>query len=87
MTPQVLTDCLLRAGATVEGESAPFPKSEITKLDMFYAGLSGGPGSSEKRKTLMKILDLPEHMSSNALLQALNLLISKEEFYRLTDTL
>ena len=87
MTPQVLTDCLLRAGATVEGESAPFPKSEITKQDMFYAGLSGGPGSSEKRKTLMKILDLPEHMSSNALLQALNLLISKEEFYRLTDTL
>ena len=87
MTPQVIIDCLLRAGATVEGESAPSPRSEITKQDMFDTGLSGGPGSSEKRKTLMKKLDLPEHMSSNALLQALNLLITKDEFYRLTDTL
>ena len=87
MTPQVIIDCLLRAGATAEGESAPSPRSEITKQDMFDAGLSGGAGSSEKRKTLMKKLDLPEHMSSNALLQALNLLITKDEFYRLTDTL
>lgn len=87
MTPQVIIDCLLRAGATAEGESASCPKSEITKQDMFDAGLSGGPDSSEKRKTLMKKLDLPEHMSSNALLQALNLLCTKDEFYRLIDTL
>ena len=42
-------------------------------------GLSGGPGSSEKRLALMKKLNLPEHMSANALLQALNLLYSLEE--------
>lgn len=87
MTPQVIIDCLVRAGATVEGESAPCPQFEITKQDMFDAGLSGGPGSREKRKALMKKLDLPEHMSSNALLQALNLLCTKDEFYQLTDTL
>ena len=87
MTPQVIIDCLLRAGAIVEGDSAPCFKSEITKQDMFETGLSGGPGSSEKRKALMKMLDLPEHMSSNALLQALNLLCTKDEFYRLTETL
>lgn len=87
MTPQVIIDCLLRAGATVEGESAACKQGTITKLDMFYTGLSGSPGSSEKRKALMKMLDLPEHMSSNALLQALNLLCSKDEFYRLTDLL
>lgn len=87
MTPQVILDCLLRAGATVEGENTACRQPKITKLDMFQAGLSGGPGSSEKRKVLMKMLDLPEHMSSNALLQALNLLCTKEEFYCLTDLL
>jgi len=87
MSPQVLIDCLLRAGATVEGEAAGRRQQEITKLDMFHAGLSGGPDSSAKRRALMKMLDLPEHMSSNALLQALNLLCTKDEFYRLTDLL
>ena len=87
MTPQVITDCLIRAGATVEGENTTCRQPEITKLDMFQAGLSGGPGSSEKRKALIKMLDLPEHMSSNALLQALNLLCTREEFYRLADLL
>lgn len=87
MSPQVITDCLLRAGATVEGECISHRQPEITKQDMFDTGLSGGPGSSEKRKTLMKILELPEHMSSNALLQAINLLCTRDEFYRLTETL
>ena len=85
MTPQVLADCLLRAGATVVGENEITRQPQITKLDMCNAGLSGGPGSSEKRKALMKALNLPEHMSSNGLLQALNMLLTKEEFDRLTD--
>ncbi|MBQ3251682.1 MAG: DUF4093 domain-containing protein [Oscillospiraceae bacterium] len=87
MTPHVLVDCLLRAGATVEGEETAVREAQITKLDMFNAGLSGGPDSSRKRKALIKLLDLPEHMSSNALLQALNMLCTKDEFYRLTDLL
>lgn len=87
MTPHVLVDCLLRAGATVEGEETAVREAQITKLDMFNAGLSGGPDSSRKRKALIKLLDLPEHMSSNALLQALNMLCTKDEFYSLTDLL
>lgn len=87
MTPQVLLDCLLRAGATVEGEETPNRQQEITKQDMMELGLSGAANSSEKRKKLMKILDLPAHMSSNALLQALNMLYTKEEFLKLTDNL
>ena len=42
-------------------------------------GLSGGADSSLKRRKLLKMLELPEHMSSNAMLQALNLLYTKEE--------
>lgn len=87
MTPQVLLDCLLRAGATVEGESTTSHPEEITKQDMMELGLSGGKDSSEKRKALMKILDFPEHMSSNAFLQAVNMLCTKAELIELTKRL
>ena len=82
MTKDVILESLRRAGATIEGENAPAQQS-ITKQDMMELGLSGGAGSSEKRAALLKKLDLPEHMSANALLQALNLLYSLDELKRL----
>ena len=87
MTPEVILQCLTRAGATIEGEEAPEYKEQITKVDLFFMGLSGNPDSKEKRLKLLKRLELPEHMSSNAMLQALNLLYTKEELYRLVDAL
>lgn len=87
MTPQVIIDCLRRAGATVVGEEAEQRETGITKMDLFDLGLSGGPDSKAKRLALLKMLDFPEHMSSNGLLQALNLLYTKDELYRLVDLL
>lgn len=74
MRPEVIIDALRKAGATVEGESATHTIGNITKQDLMELGLSGGQDSSEKRKQLLKKLQLPEHMSANAMLQALNLL-------------
>ncbi len=74
MPPEVILQALRRAGATVVGE-AEAQTQGITKLDMMELGLSGGKNSSEKRLALLKRLGLPEHMSSNALLQTLNLLM------------
>ena len=82
MTKDVILESLRRAGATIDGEDTPVQQS-ITKQDMMELGLSGGAGSSEKRAALLKKLDLPEHMSTNALLQALNLLYSLDELKRL----
>ena len=87
MTPQVILDCLTRAGATIEGEEVQKPHNTLTKLDMFNMGLSGSPDSKQKRRALIKLLDFPEHLSSNALLQVLNLLYNKDEIYRMVDTL
>ena len=50
-------------------------------------GLSGNPDSKTKRKALLQKLQLPEHMSTNAMLQALNVLYTKDEIYRITDVL
>lgn len=74
MTPNVIIDALRKAGATVQGEENNYSAGNITKQDMVELGLSGGPDSSFLRKRLLQKLDLPEHMSANALLQALNLL-------------
>ena len=79
MTPQIIVDALRKAGATVLGEETVRCAGNVTKQDMMELGLSGGQGSSELRKKLMKKLDLPEHMSANALLQALNLLYTLDE--------
>ena len=81
MRPEVIIDALRKAGATVEGENCPASRG-ITKQDLVELGLSGGADSSLKRKKLLHHLALPEHMSSNAMLQALNLLYSKEELIR-----
>ena len=78
MKTQVLIDALRRAGATVEGEST-VPCHQISKQDLMELGLSGGADASAKRLALLKKLDLPEHMSANAMLQALNLLYNLDE--------
>lgn len=84
MGREVILDALKKAGATIEGEEAA-PRNAITKQDLMELGLSGGTGSSEKRKALMKQLNLPEHMSANALLQALNLLYSLDELREILE--
>lgn len=78
MRPDIIIDALRKAGATIEGESAA-PVNQITKQDLMDLGLSGGADASAKRLALLKKLNLPERMSANAMLQALNLLITLEE--------
>ncbi len=78
MSREIIVEALKRAGATIEGEEVPQSR-QITKQDMMELGLSGGADASAKRLALLKKLNLPEHMSTNAMLQALNLLYSLEE--------
>ena len=85
MTPQVIVECLRKAGATLIGEEAVFAAPTITKQNLIELGLSGGKDSSTKRLLLLKKLDLPEHMSTNAMLQALNLLCTLEELQDLLE--
>ena len=82
MPPEIILKALRDCGATMDGEEKVH-REPVTKQDFVDMGLSGGPGSSEKRKALLKKLNLPEHMSSNAMLQAVNLLYTREEFAEL----
>ena len=78
MTKDIILEALRKAGATFEGEETTV-SCRITKQDLMDLGLSGGADASARRLALLKKLNLPEHMSANAMLQALNLLYSLEE--------
>ena len=81
MRPEVLLEALRRCGATFEDETGetPVPKEPITKADLFELGLTGGADSAAKRQALLKRLGLPEHLTANGMLEALNLLYGKEQ--------
>ena len=85
MSPAVLLQALERAGATFEDAGAvPARGTSMTKADLLELGLAG-PGSAERRQALQKKLDLPAHLTANGLLEALNLLYSREEVEDLLD--
>ena len=86
MTKEVILESLRRAGATIDGEEAA-PVRQITKQDLMELGLSGTPEASQNRLKLLKKLNLPEHMSPNAMLQALNLLYTLEELKIIVENL
>ena len=87
MKPEVLLEALRKAGATfLDGEEvSAVSKEPITKADLVVWGLSGGADSAAKRQALLKRLDLPEHLNANGLLEALNLLYSREELASLLE--
>lgn len=86
MEPEVLLAALRRCGATFLGEDAPAPAGgvPIEKADLLQLGLIGA-NSREKRQALLRRLELPAHMSANALLETLNLLMTREEFFALYE--
>ena len=86
LCPEMLLEALRKAGATVLGEKEAVP-NQITKSDLYDLGLSGGRDSAARRKMLLKKLELPEHMSANAMLQALNILYDREKLIELVKVL
>ena len=80
MRPEIILQALRDAGGEFEDSCEQPTRGPITKQDFFALGLSGKPDSAARRGALLKELDLPAHMSANALLQAVNTLFSREEF-------
>ena len=79
MSPEVLINALIKAGATINGEKITSER-RITKADMYAAGLSGRENSAQLRLELIKKLDLPQRLTADGLLDVLNVLMSREEF-------
>ena len=75
---------------------SPFENSErvemaasnpLSKTDLYRDGLSGAENSAERRDRLAAMLELPSGMTANALLAALKMIITYEEYERLIEKL
>ena len=82
---QILLEAFRKAGViSTEADSRREP---VTKLDLFEVGLSGGNNSAEKRSELLKYLGMPELMTTNAMLEIINTMMSRDEFMKITANL
>lgn len=82
MKAQVLLNALIRAGASVQ-DAPNDTQPRISKADMYKRGLTGAAGSREKRDALKRALDLPQKLSTDALLDVLNAIMTRDEFFAL----
>ena len=86
MTTEIILEAIRLSGARLKEDEKPHKQSGgITKTDMYRTGLSGREDSREKRAQLIKSLCLPERLSANALLDILNVLYTREEFFSLVS--
>ncbi len=60
-------------------------ENPLCKADLYRDGLSGHPDSAARRSVLCRRLGLPEDMTPNALLAALKILLTYEEYCRLAE--
>ena len=84
MKREIIIEALRRAGATFEDGAVESRK--MTKADLMELGLYG-PGSADRRAALIRHLNFPEKMSTNAFLQAVDLLYSPEELAEILERL
>jgi ribonuclease M5 len=77
-------DVILRLLAPfMDGESSEKSGKMITKVDFFTDKLTGCDGASENRAWLCRECNLPDDMTPNALLEAMNLLYGYDEYKRI----
>ena len=85
MDNNVIINALIRAGATVDDEEKKSLDKLITKADLYEDGLTGGQNSIEKKRKLLKYLELPLSLSTKKLLESINIFLSYDEYRDIID--
>lgn len=73
------------ASANTDNVNADSTRREVTKTDFYSDRLSGAESSAFRRAALCRLLGLPDNMSSNALLAAVNMLCGYDGYRELVD--
>ena len=81
----VLISTFQKAGIGVS-DSEKSEKREITLNDFYDDGLTGAGDSKAKRVALLKALELPERMSTKAMLEILNTFLTYEEYKKFLES-
>lgn len=88
----LILTALRTAGVSMEDDSAEASKTvscgqPVSKADLYGWGLSGQEDSAQKRKILLQHLNLPEHLTTNALGKVLGSILSREQCQTLIEQL
>ncbi len=84
VSDDLIIEAIKRSGAVIIGEDMP-DENKIKKSDLFCLGLTGTENAEKNRKKLLKYLNLPQYLSTNAMLTALNCLYSFEELRNIVN--
>ncbi len=87
MSREVIINALERAGVSFYDSAEVSAREQISKADLYEYGLTGGKESGQRRLELIRQLELPERLSPTALLEVLNVLMSRSEFVELIERL
>lgn len=85
VSAEILKEAFKKAGIGVS-QSETIERKKITLNDFFDDGLTGDTQSKRKRTDLLKKLDLPERMSTKAMLDILNTFITYDEYKKLVES-
>lgn len=83
---EAILSALERAGVYEVADADP-SRRRITKNDLYFDGFTGGKDSKSRRLALLKALDLPERLSTNAMLDIMNAFLSYEEYREIVERL
>ena len=85
VTDEIIINAIINSGATVLSENTVKKEndSEINKALFYELGLTGSENSEKKRKELLKKLDLPTYMTTNAMVSALSMILTRDELIKL----
>lgn len=82
---RLLIEALLRSGAFEE--NAETKRNGITAADLYEAGLTGTPGSAEKRRRLLHSMGLPARLTGASFLTVINSFMTYDDFRKKTEEL
>lgn len=80
VSAEIILTALEKAGITGASLNESEARRLVTKTDFFEDGISGKADSQQKRKALLKALDLPENLSANGMLKIINTYMTYEDY-------
>ena len=83
MEKEIILEAFRKAGISASEKEAS--SDTITRLDFYELGFSGGENSSDMRKKLLAELDLPERLSTTGIIDILNTLMTRQEFFEIAE--
>lgn len=85
VSADVLKEAFKKAGIGISNSKIT-EKKVITTVDLYDDGLIGGADSKQKRAALLKKLELPERMSTKAMLDILNTFLTYDEYKKIIES-